>query len=99
MKSPASGSGARSPAGGKIDEAERLKTQGLEQLRDFFDRNDIGLILTGMPGFEKQLARYPQLYSRIGFAHQYRPLEGSDVIPVLTLYWSELGLAGVSRLF
>jgi len=75
-----------------VDEAERLKTQGLEQLRDFFDRNDIGLILIGMPGFEKQLARYPQLYSRIGFAHQYRPLEGTDVIPVLTLYWSELGL-------
>ena len=45
-----------------------------------------------MPGFERQLARYPQLYSRIGFAHQYRPLEGSDVIPVLALYWSELGL-------
>ena len=75
-----------------VDEAERLKTQGLEQLRDFFDRNDIGLILIGMPGFEKQLARYPQLYSRIGFAHQYRPLEGGDVIPVLALYWSELGL-------
>ena len=76
-----------------VDEAERLRTQGLEQLRDFFDRNDIGLILIGMPGFEKQLARYPQLYSRIGFAHQYRPREGSDVIPVLALYWSELGLA------
>jgi hypothetical protein len=76
-----------------VDEADRLKTAGLEQLRDFFDRNDIGLILIGMPGFEKQLARYPQLYSRIGFAHQYRPLEGGDVIPVLALYWSELGLA------
>ncbi len=33
-----------------VDEAERLKTQGLEQLRDFFDRNRIGLILIGMPG-------------------------------------------------
>ena len=75
-----------------VDEAEHLKTQGLEQLRDFFDRNDIGLILIGMPGFEKQLARYPQLYSRIGFAHQYRPLDPDDVPPVLALYWTELGL-------
>lgn len=41
----------------------RLKTQRLEQLRDFFDRNRIGPILIGTPGFEKQLARYPQLYT------------------------------------
>src|SRR5450755_3328083 len=44
-----------------IDEADRLKTTGLEQLRDFFDRNDLGLILIGMPGFDRQIARYPQL--------------------------------------
>ena len=38
---------------------------GLEQVRDFFARSDMGVILIGMPGFDRQLACYSQLYSRI----------------------------------
>ena len=69
-----------------------MKTAGLEQVRDYFDRRDIGLILIGMPGFERQLARYPQLDSRIGFAHHYLPWDAKDLPPVLTEYWYRLGL-------
>jgi DNA transposition AAA+ family ATPase len=75
-----------------VDEADRLKTTGLEQLRDFFDRRAIGLILIGMPGLEKRLTRYPQLYSRIGFAHHYRPLSTDELHFVLTHHWQKLGL-------
>src|SRR5271167_4568944 len=38
----------------------------LEQVRAIFDAGEIWVILIGMPGLEKKLARYPQFYSRIG---------------------------------
>jgi len=53
----------------------------------------MGLILIGMPGMEKRLSRYPQLYSRVGFAHHYRPLQGDELTFVLTRHWRRLGLA------
>ena len=74
-----------------VDEADRLKTHGLELIRDYFDASDIGIVLIGMPGFERQLARYPQLYSRVGFAHHYRPLDSTDIPTVLAQYWHQLG--------
>lgn len=75
-----------------VDEAERLSTTGIEYMRDLFDRSGIGLILIGMPGIEKRMARYPQLYSRIGFAHRYYALQGEELAFVLERHWKSLGL-------
>lgn len=76
-----------------VDEAERLTTTALEWLRDLFDRRGIGLILIGMPGIDKRMARYPQLFSRVGFAHHYRPLQDQELTFVLTRRWRDLGLS------
>lgn len=75
-----------------VDEADRLKMQALEQLRDLYDGGTADLILIGMPGLEKRLARYPQLYSRIGFAHAFRPLSQAEMKFLLPQYWAECGL-------
>ena len=66
-----------------IDEVNWLKPVALELLRGIYDRSSMGLILIGMPGIEKSLTRYPQLYSRVGFVHQFRTLgldEQRDIV-------------------
>ena len=75
-----------------VDEADRLKMASLEATRALFDRGDIGLVLIGMPGMEKRLARYPQFYSRIGFVHEFRPLGVAEVRHLLKEGWLPPGV-------
>lgn len=79
-----------------VDETDRLKLPELEVLRDRFDRasfrDGVGVALIGLPGIEKRLARYPQLFSRVGFVHHYRPLGEEELRFVLAHKWTELDL-------
>ena len=64
----------------------------LEQLRSIFDQSGLGMVLIGMPGIEKRLARYPQFFSRIGFVHEFRSLSDADLQVLLEQRWTPPGI-------
>jgi type II secretory pathway predicted ATPase ExeA len=65
----------------------------LEQMRSIFDEGTAGMVLIGMPGIEKRIARFPQFYSRIGFVHEFQSLDADQVQELLK---QRLTLAGVT---
>lgn len=75
-----------------VDEADRLTMRCLDEVRSIFDQGCLGLVLIGMPGIEKRLARYAQFYSRIGFVHEFRSLSAAEVRKLFELSWTPTGV-------
>lgn len=51
------------------------------------------MVLIGMPGIEKRVARFPQFYSRIGFVHEFRPLDEAQMTNLLNQGWLPAGVS------
>lgn len=74
-----------------VDEANRLAMNSLEQLRSIFDQSGLGMVPIGMP-VSRNVSRYPQLFSRIGFVHEFRALSDADIQVLLELRWAPVGI-------
>lgn len=55
-------------------------------------RSSIRSSVTSFGSDNMQFSHYPQFYSRVGFAHHYRPLTGEELTIVLNRHWHKLGL-------
>lgn len=74
-----------------VDEVDHLKYTSLEQLRTLYDKFGFGLVLIGMPGIERRFSRYPQLYSRVGFLHEFKPLSKDEMTFIIEHHLNQLG--------
>lgn len=74
-----------------VDEVDHLKYTSLEQLRNIYDRNKFGMVLIGMPGIERRISRYPQLYSRVGFLHEFKILSKDEMTFIIEHHLNQLG--------
>jgi len=66
-----------------IDEADRLQMNSLEQIRSIFDEGKAGMILIGMPGIEKRMLAFRSFTQRIGFVHEFRTLDQTEMQELL----------------
>lgn len=66
-----------------IDEANRLKYQSLEHIRDLADQLRIGVVFMGLHSLEKVISCLPQFRNRIGFRHEFKPLSVTDMTEIV----------------
>ena len=73
-----------------IDEAERLRPEAFELVREMYDSGRTNFIFIGMPGIEKTMSRFPQLCSRIGFVHQFKNMGSQELKFILENHLEKL---------
>ena len=66
-------------------EADTLKADAMETVRDIYDRMGCPMVLVGMPGLGRKLSRHAQLYSRIGFVNEFSTLSFEEMCRVLPM--------------
>ncbi len=75
-----------------IDEADRLKPNSLEVIRDIYERTSLSIMLIGSSGFDKRLRRYSQLHDRLTLGYEIQPLNQDEMRQFISQKWKDLNL-------
>lgn len=75
-----------------IDEADRLKANSLEVIRDIYERTSLSILLIGSSGFDRRLKRSSQLHDRLTLGYEIQPLNQDEMRLFISQKWKELNL-------
>jgi len=70
-----------------IDKAHRLSLKCLEAIGDFAEKHKLGVVLLGMPGFDRRIRNYDQINNRVGFYHHFNTPRTDEIKAILEARW------------
>jgi hypothetical protein len=69
-----------------IDEADRLKPETFADVRDFYDKLAISVVLVGTDRLDAVIKRDEQVYNRFRACHRFGKLSGEDFVKTVKLW-------------
>lgn len=69
-----------------IDEADRLKPETFADVRDFYDKLAISVVLVGTDRLDAVIRRDEQVYNRFRACHRFGKLSGEDFIKTVKIW-------------
>jgi hypothetical protein len=82
-----------------IDEADRLKAKTFAEVRDFFDKLGIAVVLVRTDRLDAVIKRDEQVYNRFRACHRFGKLSGDDFVQTVDIWERQvLMLPGASNL-
>jgi hypothetical protein len=70
-----------------IDKAYRLSLRCLEAIADISERQKLGIVLIGMPGFDRRIRSFEQVHNLVGFYHTFNTPRTEELAAILEACW------------
>ena len=70
-----------------VDKAQRLPLKCLEVIADFGKKHGIGIVLIGLPGFDRRIRNYQPIDNYVGFYHVFNTPRTEELRAILEARW------------